>query len=715
MSFRTHTTALGAPPSRLEQVLLIGLSNKERRDAGCAPAPPNATAPTGRLYPTSWYEVPPEGMVYQRHANDITTLDTLESSPKWELDLNNHGASTQEDAPLVDRFRWEYLNKKHDTDRLFKKALFRVVEDEMGDEDYVMVDEDQIKVDDEIVDEDEMKDEDEMVDEEVILKDGGRARWLAIASWKDEDPAGTNGYLKWIHDSTPYVGCDLVALQILCNKVYLAERPEMLLRRNSRPFAEYDPAAFLMSYAKVQNYKYYMLRKAAVQRDGEELVPTRPDDVQQMYKSLHRMHSSTVSFVTTSFLDAIRVKTDEEKTDEEKEASYVAFYTVAFPGPYTDDPSIPEGYEQKAEAARFYINPFCDYIYGKFKDDIPLYNEVHTYDARGPFIPTNVGFVRNDRGAATAMFGFYPKNNGVFPNEKQADIFRQWHDLFWDKVLDNYDAAEKAVVIDGDYLFYCSKRLREDFDLRLTAAKTSIDWAIIMCDDMLLDLTKGDIETNMQTTIQKARRSRVGRYFFGEPPLMPTPAEMLEATTLDTQTSYARAVQTIAGSYNVKTDLKRDPDDLRKLELLLGKVENLATLLWHPCGSLHGQEKEAYERVMQADRLFVLAAVHQDGNALRYAAEALKTDREIVLAAVRQCPHALNYAADALKTDLEVVRAAMAVRTATSKRGFEEDEDDEEDDEDDEERYIPGKKKQRVGAFLGIMHINPMHVRWSVV
>tara|TARA_B110001450_G_scaffold161313_1_gene150349 strand:+ start:3869 stop:5998 length:2130 start_codon:yes stop_codon:yes gene_type:complete len=709
-------------------------------------------------------------MVYHRHANDPTPLDTLNGSLVWEFHLNNYEAETHPDAPLVDRFRWEYLNKEHDTDRLFEKALFRIVEDGMGGEYYEMVDKDKIKVEDEMVDEDEIKD--------VKLKDGGRARWLTIASWKDKDPAGANGYLKWIHDSTPYVGCDLVALQILCNEVYLADRPAMLPGPYVRPFAEYDPAAFLMSYAKVQNYKYYMLRKAAEMLDlkKDELAPTRPDDVQQMYESLHRKHLSTVSFVTMSFLDAINLRV---KKNQEKEASYVAFYTVAFPGPSQNPnihyPSISERYEQhhyptqseiyeqQAEAARFYINPFCDYIYGKFVYEVPLYWNEHTYDVRGPFVPSNVGFVRNDREFALAAVQQDPKNNGVFPNEKQADIFRQWHDLFWDKVLDNGPTAERAVVIDGDYLFYCSKRLREDFDLRLTAAKTSMDWAIIMCDDMLLDLTKGDIETNMQTTTQKARRSRVGRYFFGQAKLMPTPTPAeIKATTLEKHTSYDRALQTIAGSYNVTTDLERDPDDLLKLDLLLGKVENLTALLWHPCGSLHGDEKEAYERELQTDHGFVLAAVIEDGNALRYAAdelkadpeivlaavqqngyalryaaealradpeivtdavtqnggallyadEKLKADREIVLAAVQQCPHALNYAADKLKSDLNIVRAALQKK---NKRSVPDEDEEDDDDDDDDDRPRHKKSKKGIDAFIGIMHVNPMHVRWSLV
>lgn len=47
----------------------------------------------------------------------------------------------------------------------------------------------------------------------------------------------------------------------------------------------------------------------------------------------------------------------------------------------------------------------------------------------------------------------------------------------------------------------------------------------------------------------------------------------------------------------------------------------------------------------------VLAAVGQDGHALRYASDALKADRDVVLEAVSQNGEALYYASDALKAD----------------------------------------------------------------
>ena len=62
------------------------------------------------------------------------------------------------------------------------------------------------------------------------------------------------------------------------------------------------------------------------------------------------------------------------------------------------------------------------------------------------------------------------------------------------------------------------------------------------------------------------------------------------------------------------------------------------------------------------DRLIALAAVNQDGLALRYASDRLKNDRDIVLAAVSQDGYALHYASEVLKNDREVVITAKSNR-----------------------------------------------------
>ena len=62
---------------------------------------------------------------------------------------------------------------------------------------------------------------------------------------------------------------------------------------------------------------------------------------------------------------------------------------------------------------------------------------------------------------------------------------------------------------------------------------------------------------------------------------------------------------------------------------------------------------------VNSNKSAVLAAVTQNGRALRYASEPLKGDHEIVLAAVTQKGWALRYASEPLKDDREIVLAAV--------------------------------------------------------
>ena len=54
-----------------------------------------------------------------------------------------------------------------------------------------------------------------------------------------------------------------------------------------------------------------------------------------------------------------------------------------------------------------------------------------------------------------------------------------------------------------------------------------------------------------------------------------------------------------------------------------------------------------------------MAAVQQDGRALKHASAALKSDKEVAMAAVQQNWRALYYASAAMKSDKEVVMAAV--------------------------------------------------------
>merc|ERR1719362_914673 len=65
-------------------------------------------------------------------------------------------------------------------------------------------------------------------------------------------------------------------------------------------------------------------------------------------------------------------------------------------------------------------------------------------------------------------------------------------------------------------------------------------------------------------------------------------------------------------------------------------------------------------RLVRSDREFVLAAVAQNGWALRHATEELCEDREIVLAAVGQDGYAFKYAAANLRADRAIALAAVS-------------------------------------------------------
>ena len=59
------------------------------------------------------------------------------------------------------------------------------------------------------------------------------------------------------------------------------------------------------------------------------------------------------------------------------------------------------------------------------------------------------------------------------------------------------------------------------------------------------------------------------------------------------------------------------------------------------------------------DPKFVLAAVLQNGLALKCASEALRNDREVVLAAVKSHGWALQFASEEFRKDRKIVLAAM--------------------------------------------------------
>ena len=65
---------------------------------------------------------------------------------------------------------------------------------------------------------------------------------------------------------------------------------------------------------------------------------------------------------------------------------------------------------------------------------------------------------------------------------------------------------------------------------------------------------------------------------------------------------------------------------------------------------------------LKPDREFILAAVAQDGDALKHASAELKANWEVVLAAARQNPVALRHASAALRDGLPVDMLVLALQ-----------------------------------------------------
>ena len=78
-----------------------------------------------------------------------------------------------------------------------------------------------------------------------------------------------------------------------------------------------------------------------------------------------------------------------------------------------------------------------------------------------------------------------------------------------------------------------------------------------------------------------------------------------------------------------------------------------------------GQALKHAHASLQADREVVTAAVTQKGWALQYAETSFKVDREVVMAAVKESGIALEFADSSLHSDLEVQLVAARHDKAT--------------------------------------------------
>jgi len=246
-----------------------------------------------------------------------------------------------------------------------------------------------------------------------------------------------------------------------------------------------------------------------------------------------------------------------------KMASFPAFDAVSFTKyPEGSQRRIPFTYREKRDAACFYINAFAQHLLDK--------NLIGDTDIEGVF----------DAFFPTTFFHRYV-------NKPRLGLRWKWHDHFWNLVLDNKEVAEKAVKLDGEYLFYCSERVARDTKLRIIASETSIWWAFAVCSDMLFDL--GEDRSWMKRVVKVARSTRFGVNLFG--PATPT------LTDASVAQSYRNATKRMLEKYSL-TEEEREtarPELIAQVNQLTSLIERVVMVLEHPDGVLFSISKRKFE------------------------------------------------------------------------------------------------------------------------
>ena len=165
--------------------------------------------------------------------------------------------------------------------------------------------------------------------------------------------------------------------------------------------------------------------------------------------------------------------------------------------------------------------------------------------------------------------------------------------------------------------------------------------------------------------------------------LCPVAILMVEAADFtESEAPHTVAVDTIATSRTTDQEAKKSQhnvdlsEDSSRLdpsrEFVLAAVQQNGCALKHASNGFQGDREIAFVAVKQngrslqfaseelrRDRGIVLAAVRQNGAALNYAAKEFQRDREITLAAVQQNGSALEFASEELRRDREIVLAAL--------------------------------------------------------
>lgn len=225
------------------------------------------------------------------------------------------------------------------------------------------------------------------------------------------------------------------------------------------------------------------------------------------------------------------------------------------------------------------------------------------------------------------------------------------------EMVDDEDIVLQAISQNPDALLYASERLRSDKAVVLQAVSQmgrALRHATLACRSdrsIVLAAVKQDGMALAYATKELRKDREIEKVALQQNPNALQYAGTLSAdqdAVLDAVTRESATVRYISLylMYN------------RAFLLRLMACNGLA--LDHLLRFVFGGWKFAY------DKEIVLAAVSQNGHALRYASVDLRSDKEVVLRAVSQRGIAIRYAAPSLAADHEVKAAAMHQRKEAS-------------------------------------------------
>jgi len=196
-----------------------------------------------------------------------------------------------------------------------------------------------------------------------------------------------------------------------------------------------------------------------------------------------------------------------------------------------------------------------------------------------------------------------------------------------DQWKDHEQVIIAAVRRWGGALSYATERFRDDFNIVLTAVKSSRGEALEYASERLRDdpiIVSAAVKCGGRALQHASERFR------------------------DDPTTVSAAVK--RGGWSLEYASERFRDDL-----------NIAFAAFQSCG-------ESLEHVSERlrDRVdVVLAACEQNHSAFRFASDKLRDDTDVVLAAIKVSDECFAYASERIRNDRDTVLAAVKINTST--------------------------------------------------